>query len=87
MKGFKNIVSAVLSRQPKQGDIVNNVEAVLLFASEDEEIFPIEFQLISNIQSKDRELRNGLNDNPKHYNRRATENVQLMTKKDKIFVP
>ena len=45
IKGPKNVVADALSRLPKQGDIVDDVEAVLPFASKNEEIFPI--QLLS----------------------------------------
>ena len=40
IKGPKNVVADALSRLPKQGDIVDDVEAVLPFASKDEEILP-----------------------------------------------
>ena len=87
IKGPKNVVADALSRLPKQGDIVDDVEAVLPFASKDEEIFPIQLQQIQNSQSKDRSLRKRLKDNPKHYQRKNIENVQVITYKDRIFVP
>ena len=46
IKGPKNVVADALSRLPKQGDIVDDVEAILPFASKDEGIFPIQLQLI-----------------------------------------
>ena len=42
IKGLKNVVADALSRLSKQGDIVDDVEAVLPFTSKDEEIFPIQ---------------------------------------------
>ena len=77
IKGFKNVVADALSRLPKQGDIVGDVEAALPFACKDEEIFPIQFQQIQNSQSKNRSLRKRLKDNPKHYQRKNIENVQV----------
>jgi len=87
IKGPKNVVADALSRLPKQGDIVDDVEAILPFASKDEGIFPIQLQLIQNSQSKDRSLRKRLKDNPNHYKRQEIENVQVITYKDRIFVP
>ena len=43
IKGLKNVVADELNRLPKQGDIVDDVEAVLPFASKDEVIFPYNF--------------------------------------------
>ena len=87
-KGPKNVVSDALSRLPEQGDIVDDVEAILSFASMDEGIFPIQLQLlIQNSQSKDRSLRKRLKENPNHYKKKAIENVQVITYKDRIFVP
>ena len=87
IKGPKNVVADALSRLPKQGDIVDDVEAILPFASKDEGIFPIQLQLIQNSQGKDRSLRKRLKDNPNHYKRQEIENVQVITYKDRIFVP
>ena len=87
IKGPKNVVADALSRLPKQGDIVDDVEAILPFASKDEGIFPIQLQLIQNSQSKDRSLRKRLKDNPNHYKRQEIENVQVITYKDRIFIP
>ena len=83
----KNVVADALSRLPKQGDILNDVEAVLPLTSKDEEIFPIQFQRIQHSQSEDGSLRKSLKDNPKHYKRKNIENVQVITYKDRIFVP
>ena len=41
IKGKANIVADTLSRLPKQGDVVEDVEAVLLFVPVDTTIFPI----------------------------------------------
>ena len=47
IKGPKNIVSNPLNKLSKQGDsIVNDVESKLPFVCKDEEIFPIQLQLI-----------------------------------------
>ena len=83
IKGPKNVVTDALSRLPKQGDIVDDVEVVLPLASKDEEIFPIQLQLIQNSWIKDRCLRKRLKDNPKHYQRKNIENVQVITYKDR----
>ena len=41
IKGPKNVVADVPRRPPNQGDILDNVEVVLPFVSNDEEIFSI----------------------------------------------
>ena len=84
IKGPENIV---LSRLSEEGDIVDNVEAVLLFAFKDKEIFPIQLQLIQNTQSKDRSSRKRLKDNFKHYKRNKNENAQVITYNDRIIIP
>ena len=42
IKGPKNVVADALRRLPKQGDIVDDVDAVLPFVSVDENIFPVQ---------------------------------------------
>ena len=41
IKGPKNVVADTLSKLPKRGDIVEDVEAVLPFAPEDQDVFPV----------------------------------------------
>ena len=41
IKGPKNIVADTLYRPPKQGDIVDDVDAALLFVQVDNQIFPV----------------------------------------------
>ena len=43
-KGPKNVVADALSRLAKQGDIVEDVEAVLPFVPEDQDVFPVKIQ-------------------------------------------
>ena len=46
-----------LNRLPKQGDIVDDVDAVLPFVPVDEYIFPVHLKEIQAKQAKDRDLR------------------------------
>ena len=47
------IVADTLSRLPKQGDIVDDIDALLPFVTVDEKIFPVR---LKEIQEKDRDL-------------------------------
>ena len=57
IKGPKNVVADALSRLPKQGDIVDDVDVVLPFAPVDENIFPVLLKEIQAKQANDRDLR------------------------------
>ena len=57
--------------------MVDDVEAVLPFASKDKEIFPIQLQPIQNTQSKDKSLSKRLKDNPKYYKRKIIQAKDL----------
>ncbi len=46
MKGSQNVVADALSRLSKQGDIVNDVDAVLPFVPVDENIFSVRLKEI-----------------------------------------
>ena len=56
IKDPKNEVADALSKLPKQGDIVEDVEAVLPFVPEDQDVFPVQIQKIKEKQEKDRSL-------------------------------
>ena len=50
IKGPKNVVADALSRLPKQGDIIEDVEVLLSFVPEDQDMFPIQIQKIKEKQ-------------------------------------
>ncbi len=52
IKGKSNIVADVLSRLPRQGDIVEDVEAVLPFVPVDTTISPSSYQKYKNIKNR-----------------------------------
>ena len=61
IRGSKNIVVDVLSRLPKQGDIVDEI---LPFMPLDENMFLVHLKDIKAKQVKDRDLRLKINTNP-----------------------
>ena len=63
IKGPKNVVADALSRLPRQGDIVEDVEAV---------------QKIKEKQEKDRSLRKKMRQNPKDYTKVVIENQKII---------
>ncbi len=71
----------------KEGNIVDDMEAILSFVPQNEEIFLVQLQLIQSTQGKDRSLRKRLKDNRTNYKKQIIENVQLVTYKDRIFIP
>ena len=69
--GPKNVVADALSRLPKQGDIVDDVDAVLPFVPEYENIiFPVRLKEIQSYQTKDRELSQIIKSNPVYYQKK-----------------
>ena len=54
IKGKANIVADALSRLPRQGDIVEDVEEVLPFVPVDTTIFPINLSEVQELQEQDR---------------------------------
>ena len=50
------MVADALSRLPKQGDIVEDVAAVLPFVPEDQDVFPVQIRKIKEKQEKERSL-------------------------------
>ena len=86
IKGHKNTVADTLSRLPKQGDIVIDIEAEIAFVPKDKRIFQMHLQLIHNTQSKDRNLRKRLKDNHTNKKRKIIENTKVIIYKDGIFV-
>ena len=75
IKGKANVVADALSRLPKQGDIVEDVEAVLPFVPVDTTIFPIQLQEVQELQEQDRSLRKRVRDNPEEYSKQTVEQV------------
>ena len=66
-KGPKNVVADALSRLPKQGDIVDDIDTVLAFVPVDENIFPVHLKEIQAKQAKDRDPRQKIKTNPSHF--------------------
>ena len=87
IKGPKNVVADALSRLPKQGDIVDDVDAVLPFVPVDENIFPVHLKEIQAKQAKDRDLRQKIKTNPSHFQKTVVEQVKVITYKDRIYAP
>ena len=87
IKGPKNVVADALSRLPKQGDIVDDVDALLPFVPVDENIFPVQLKEIQSYQTKDRELRQKIKNNPVHFQKEIVEQVKIVTYKNRIYVP
>ena len=81
------MVADALSRLPKQGDIVDDVDAVLPFVPVDENIFPVHLQEIQAKQAKDRDLRQKVKNNPNHFQKTVVKQVKVITYKDRIYVP
>ena len=65
IKGPKNVVADALSRLPKQGDIVDDVDAVLPFVPVDENIFPVHLKEIQAKQAKGQRSKTKDQDKPK----------------------
>ena len=70
------MVADALSRLPKQGDIVDDVDAVLPFVP-----------VIQAKQAKDRDLRQKIKTNPSYFQKTVVEQVKVVTYKDRIYVP
>ena len=58
------------SRLPTQGDIVEDVEAVLPFVPVDTTFFPIKLLEVQKLQEQDRSLRKQLQNNPKEFSKK-----------------
>ena len=69
IKGDKNIVADALSRLLKQGNIVDDVDAVLPFVSVELKVFPVNLKTIQEHQVSDRSLRRRLKTDPKDYHK------------------
>ena len=87
IKGPKNVVADALSKPPKKGDIVDDVDAVLPSLTKDENIFPVHLKEIQAKQAKDRDLRQKIKTNPSHFQKTVVEQVKVVTYKDRIYVP
>ena len=73
-----------LSRLPKRGGIVDDVDAVLPFVPVDENISPVH---LKEIQGKDRDLRQKVKTNPSHFQKTMIKQVKVITYKNRIYVP
>ena len=87
IKGHKNVVADALSRLPKQGDIVDDVDAVLPFVPVDPTVFPVNLRTIQEQQVSDRSLRRRLKTNPKDYSKLKVEQTQVIVYKNHIYIP
>ena len=87
IKGKANVVADALSRLPRQGDIVEDVEAVLPFVPVDTTIFPVKLSEVQELQEQDRSLRKQLRNNPKEFTKKEIEQVKIITYKNRIYLP
>ena len=87
IKGPKNVAADSMSRLTKQGNIVDDVDAVLPFVQVDENIFPVHLKEIQAKQAKGRDLRQKIKENPSHFQKTVVEQVKVITYKDRIYVP
>ena len=87
IKGPRNVVADALSRLPKQGDIVEDVNTVMPFVQKDKDIFPIKLEEIQERQEVDRSLRKRIRDNPKDYKKLIIENYKVICFKNRIYIP
>ena len=72
---------------PKQGDIVDDVDAVLPFVPVDENIFPVHLKKIQAKQAKDRDLRQKIKTNPSHFQKTMVEQVKVVTTRIESMSP
>ena len=84
IKGHKNVVAETLSRLPKQGDIVDDVDAVLPFVPVDENIFPVHLKEIQAKQAKDIDLRQKIKTNSSHFQKTITTIFAILVKPECI---
>ncbi len=84
IKGHKNIVADALSRLPKQGDIVEDVDAVLPFSLVEPTVFLVNLKLIHEHQVSDRSIRRRLKTNPKDHQKITVEQEQVIAYKNHI---
>ena len=87
IKGPRNVVADALSRLPKQGDIVEDVNTVMPFVQKDKDIFPIKLEEIQERQEVNRSLRKRIRDNPKDYKKLIIENYKVICFKNCIYIP
>ena len=66
---------------------MDDVDAVLPFISVDENIFPVQLKEIQSYQTKDRELRQKIKNNPVHFQKETVEQMKIVTYKNRIYVP
>ena len=85
IKGKTNIVVDALSRLSRQGDIVEDVEAVLPFVPVDATIFPVNLSEAQELQEQDRSLRKQLRNNPKEFSKKELDQMKIITHKN-IFI-
>ena len=72
-----NVVADGLSKLPKQGDIVEDVEAVLPLVPVDTTIFPVQLQEVQELQEQDRSLRKKVRDIPKEFSKQTIEQIKV----------
>ena len=87
IKGKANVVADALSRHPKQGDIVEDVEAVLPLVPVDTTISPIQLQEVHELKEQDRLLRKKVQDNSKEFSKQTIDQVTVIAFKNRIYLP
>ena len=86
IKGPKNVVADALSRLPRQGDIVDDIGAVLPFVPVDDNIFPVQLKKIQAKKANDRDLRQKIKINPSHFQKTVIERKKIVTCKNRIYI-
>ena len=66
---------------------MDDVDAVLPFVPMDKNIFPVQLKEIQFYETKDREFRQKIKNNPVHFQKEAVEQVKIVTYKNRIYVP
>ena len=86
IKGPENMVANALRRLPNQGDIVDDVEDVLPFVPDDQDMLPVQMQKIKEKQEKDRSLNKKMRQNPRDYTKIIIKNQKIISYENCICI-
>ena len=87
IKGPKNEIVDVLSRLPKQYDIVDDIYVVLPLLPLDDYVFPVQLKEIQAKKAKNRDFIQNIKTNPNYSQRNKIESVKKVTYKNRIYIP